>query len=242
MKLFNTLRQKLLQENKTMSYLKYALGEILLVVIGILLAMKINTWNENSKDHETEIYILTEILSNLKEERLVVDSLIGKREKARIATAKMLRYLADGKINEDSLSAHLVHFLTFERYFPISNAYQILKSKGLKLSNRTLTSHISRYYDWEQNRISRGVADIEEQIKPLFLNMNGIRRFLPTITLNKTITVVHADDPNFRRELFNEINNFKDNNNGTLDGLLLFMQKNTSLIKEIEEELKQLSK
>lgn len=46
-KFFRTIRQNLIMENKTGKYLKYAIGEIVLVVIGILIALSINTWNEN---------------------------------------------------------------------------------------------------------------------------------------------------------------------------------------------------
>ena len=46
-KFFRRIRQQLLTENKFGKYLKYAIGEIILVVIGILIAIQINTWNEN---------------------------------------------------------------------------------------------------------------------------------------------------------------------------------------------------
>lgn len=45
-KFLRTIRQKLLIEGKTSKYLKYAIGEIILVFIGILIAMQINNWNE----------------------------------------------------------------------------------------------------------------------------------------------------------------------------------------------------
>ena len=48
-KFFRKIRQNLLMENKTGKYLKYAIGEIVLVVIGILIALSINNWNENRK-------------------------------------------------------------------------------------------------------------------------------------------------------------------------------------------------
>tara|TARA_B100000508_G_C11416000_1_gene255775 strand:+ start:198 stop:971 length:774 start_codon:yes stop_codon:yes gene_type:complete len=48
-KLFRKIRQKLLSENKFSKYLIYAIGEIVLVVIGILIALQINNWNENRK-------------------------------------------------------------------------------------------------------------------------------------------------------------------------------------------------
>jgi len=48
-KFFRKIRQNLLIENKTGKYFKYAIGEIILVVIGILIALQINNWNENRK-------------------------------------------------------------------------------------------------------------------------------------------------------------------------------------------------
>lgn len=48
-KFFRKIRQNLLMENKTGKYLKYAFGEIILVMIGILLALQVNNWNEDRK-------------------------------------------------------------------------------------------------------------------------------------------------------------------------------------------------
>ena len=49
-KFFRRIRQKLLSESKFSKYLLYAIGEIVLVMIGILLALQVNTWNEQKKD------------------------------------------------------------------------------------------------------------------------------------------------------------------------------------------------
>jgi hypothetical protein len=53
-KFFRKIRQKMLTENKFSNYLLYAFGEILLVVIGILIALQINNWNEINKNKSTE--------------------------------------------------------------------------------------------------------------------------------------------------------------------------------------------
>tara|TARA_R110002051_G_scaffold56046_1_gene103816 strand:+ start:4007 stop:4765 length:759 start_codon:yes stop_codon:yes gene_type:complete len=63
-KFFRKIRQNLLSEGKTGKYFKYALGEIFLVVIGILIALQINNWNEERKIRNAEV----EILHNLKTE------------------------------------------------------------------------------------------------------------------------------------------------------------------------------
>ncbi|MCB0461581.1 MAG: DUF6090 family protein [Flavobacteriaceae bacterium] len=51
-KFFRHIRKSLLMENKTGKYFKYAIGEIVLVVIGILIALSINNWNEKRKTEE----------------------------------------------------------------------------------------------------------------------------------------------------------------------------------------------
>ncbi|MCK0178015.1 DUF6090 family protein [Flavobacteriaceae bacterium S0862] len=62
-KFFRKIGQNLLMENKTGKYFKYAIGEILLVVIGILIALQINNWNENQKDRIIEKEMLTELIT-----------------------------------------------------------------------------------------------------------------------------------------------------------------------------------
>jgi len=65
-KLFRNIRQSLLMENKTSRYLKYAIGEIVLVVIGILIALQINNWNENRKAELAQKELLANFLNDLK--------------------------------------------------------------------------------------------------------------------------------------------------------------------------------
>ncbi|MEO0573253.1 MAG: DUF6090 family protein [Bacteroidota bacterium] len=73
------LRQKLLSENKFSKYLLYAIGEIVLVVIGILIALQINTWNEGKKTKEEELKYLSlikqEMSGNLQSLRIEKDVL-----------------------------------------------------------------------------------------------------------------------------------------------------------------------
>ncbi len=65
LKLFRNIRKKLLQEGKTANYMKYAIGEIFLVVIGILIALNINNWNGNRKTKQEETVILKNLLEDL---------------------------------------------------------------------------------------------------------------------------------------------------------------------------------
>jgi len=68
---FRTLRHRLLAENRVSRYLLYALGEILLVMIGILIALQVNTWSEDQKSHAKKVALLralsVEFNANLKQ-------------------------------------------------------------------------------------------------------------------------------------------------------------------------------
>ena len=55
---FRRIRKKLADQNKFIQYSRYAIGEIILVMIGILLALQVNNWNNNKKDGKLEIKIL----------------------------------------------------------------------------------------------------------------------------------------------------------------------------------------
>ena len=64
-KLFKKIRQTMIKENKTSKYLLYAIGEIILVVIGILIALGINNWNENRKQNIEEFKILVSLKNEI---------------------------------------------------------------------------------------------------------------------------------------------------------------------------------
>lgn len=70
------MRQSLIMENKTGKYFKYAVGEIVLVVIGILIALQINNWNENRKDANKEKAILADIHDEFKKNKKQLDSVV----------------------------------------------------------------------------------------------------------------------------------------------------------------------
>lgn len=65
-KFFRKIRKHLLSEGKTGKYLKYALGEIILVMIGILLALQVNNWNEYRKSQQAKRLYVNRLISDLK--------------------------------------------------------------------------------------------------------------------------------------------------------------------------------
>ena len=69
-KFFRKIRQRLLTENKFNKYFLYAIGEIVLVVIGILIALQINNWNDNQKDQKQARTYLKGIIQDLRVDTL----------------------------------------------------------------------------------------------------------------------------------------------------------------------------
>jgi len=74
-KFFRPIRKDLIEKNKTGKYLKYAIGEIILVVIGILIALSINNWNEENKNEIVEQNFYKEILNDLEKDKVKLEGL-----------------------------------------------------------------------------------------------------------------------------------------------------------------------
>ena len=117
-KFFRKIRQNLLMENKTGKYFKYAIGEIVLVVIGILIALSINSWNQKRLDHQEE----NEILSNLKKDYInAVEEfrILNSLRSSFISTAKEITLLNVEEIDQypekymDSLFGWTLYAPTF---------------------------------------------------------------------------------------------------------------------------------
>ena len=142
-KFFRKIRQILLSEGKTGKYFKYAFGEIILVVIGILIALSINTWNENRKN----VNQIKDLLLSLEEEVKISENYLRKRSERKIETIKILQSTIEALNSEtknqnvDSLINNLIKAGAFyERplngtaidNFNKSNLINDLKDEDLK--------------------------------------------------------------------------------------------------------------
>ncbi|MBT8273486.1 MAG: hypothetical protein KJO77_06750, partial [Bacteroidia bacterium] len=75
---FRKIRYDLMGSRKTAKYLKYAIGEIILVVIGILIALQINNWNIANKDKKKEAVYLSKIETNLEDDIALYKSIMSQ--------------------------------------------------------------------------------------------------------------------------------------------------------------------
>ncbi|WP_445956783.1 DUF6090 family protein [Yeosuana sp.] len=166
-KLFRNIRKKLLSEGKTTNYLKYAIGEIVLVVIGILIALQINNWNEQRKQHSRETKIMSEIKSNLEANIFNLKLDIKKQ----VRGAWCIDYITDLMDNKreynDSLPRYLNEGETSPDVVLTSAAFETLKSSGLELiENDSLRMKLTNLYEVIYPTLMQETKRIEDQLWP----------------------------------------------------------------------------
>ncbi|WP_075352524.1 DUF6090 family protein [Algoriphagus marinus] len=129
---FRKIRQKLLQQNRVTRYLVYALGEIVLVTIGILIALQINTWNEQRKDINREKLILQSLHSEFVGNKEKIQASIQLHE-AILGTTKDLMKLfkkPDSVLKAYNLDSLIERSLGFRDISTSQSAIEDLISSG----------------------------------------------------------------------------------------------------------------
>ena len=110
-KFFRKIRYNLMSQNKTTRYFKYAIGEILLVMIGILLALQVSNWNENRINSNKETAILANIHKEFKQNKKQLDSVVGWHKKVHRGCSEVIKLFPIQSKPEptvlDSLTVHL---------------------------------------------------------------------------------------------------------------------------------------
>lgn len=162
LKFFRHIRQNTIMENKTSKYIKYALGEIVLVVIGILIALSINNWNETRKTKKFEQEILFLIDQNLQRDSMLLSLELQKATQANELTDRLLEQLAR-KNYDDSLNFWLGKIISFERFKSQSSAFEVLKAKGIEtISQKELQLALISYYDVGLFQVYQSLDDVED--------------------------------------------------------------------------------
>jgi hypothetical protein len=148
---FRKIRHNLLNEGKTARYLKYAIGEILLVVIGIIIALQINNWNENNKERAFELKMLEQIKLALIEDKKHFEMMKERMSQLKSITDRIVDIIA----NEENIDVDTQFNLIFGLNKGISTqynrgAYDALMASGIdKVSSDKLRNTLIKFYDYE---------------------------------------------------------------------------------------------
>lgn len=226
-----------MSESRFGKYLIYALGEIALVMIGILLALQVNNWNEGQKRNVEEIKILKELVANLRADS--VDHIANKEwyDKSAKASEIMIGVLESKSPWHDSLGLHCGWLFLQGLANLNTSAYDNLKSQGFGLiRNDEIRLGLTNLYSDEYDRMLKYEAFLSQDnynqvISPVLLTRLKMDRWFHAEPLNYTALM---EDEEFR-----EVIRWK--------GIYMsFMSRHcqsacdgaTKLIALIEEELK----
>jgi hypothetical protein len=149
---FRRIRQGLINRERVGKYLLYAIGEILLVVIGILIALQVNTANELRKERQLELTLLEGLRSDLMADLDQIDGRVN--ESHRDLQLTIARF--DSAVNAEELNLNYLDSIFFRRcirprntFFPSDGTYKTILNTGTSniISNRDLFKRIQVLYD-----------------------------------------------------------------------------------------------
>ncbi|MDB0041028.1 DUF6090 family protein [Algibacter sp.] len=166
-KFFRKIRQQLLTDNKFSKYLIYAIGEIVLVVIGILIALQINNWNQNKLSNKKGIIALIGLKESIYQDSIM---LLNLQEYKIDKVLKSIAILKSKPVYHDSLGKHFDKLRSRVIIRMDNSVFEELKSTGLNLfKNDSIKNEIINYYKFcyftendthtEINRFNETIAE-----------------------------------------------------------------------------------
>ena len=198
---FRRLRKRFADDNKPMKYTRYAIGEIVLVVIGILIALQINNWNENKKVKAFELKMLKELsIAIQKDIEYTENHILGYRTKVGEKSVLYFKGLIkNNEVDMDSLRYYF-DWTSYGVSFQINEGpYQALKSIGLdKIANDSLRNSIQLFYDFILPRRRQLVIfneemydEQQETLKQFFLGESKYEIVNDDVTIYKPLVDSH---------------------------------------------------
>ncbi|MGW9685895.1 DUF6090 family protein [Flagellimonas sp. 2504JD1-5] len=154
---FRKIRKRLLSENRISKYLLYAFGEIILVVIGILIALQINNWNQNRLDRNFEKTMLKEVLSALESDREIYEIINFRMSQKKEGIQELLQMVASDATYPDTVLLKAYNKMSLGASFNYNRGgYEAIKSVGLdKISNDSTRQGLITFYEHHFPRVER---------------------------------------------------------------------------------------
>lgn len=144
---FRNIRQNLLAQGRVTRYLTYAVGEIILVVVGIFIALQLNNWNADQKRADQELALLVEMRQNLVRDLDDCRGNIASHHRWKRAQEIVLNHLEQQTPFHDSLRYHYGNLFGATQLTANSSAFDNLKSIGFDLiRNDSLRREITALY------------------------------------------------------------------------------------------------
>lgn len=128
--------------------MRYAIGEIILVVVGILIALSVNNWNEETKERLLETKILKEIVSNLNIDLIEIRADIALMDSVNLACHDIIRFMETDSTPSESFYYNAAKIRVNPHFDPNKSGYSLMVSKGVEIIlNDSLRGAISNLYE-----------------------------------------------------------------------------------------------
>jgi len=174
--IFRKIRKKMADDNKPMKYLRYAIGEIALVVIGILIALSINNWNEERKTKlRAQVYI-NEIVNDLIVDTVNINTLISRANDYNENVENYFSYFNQSNVPiEKLIDSSKNTSAGYLRYIPVNHTFLDMQSSGntnlLNKTQRNALIDLSSEHEYLQiiieKVISSSISEIDERNRSL---------------------------------------------------------------------------
>ncbi|WP_139316562.1 DUF6090 family protein [Algoriphagus marinus] len=162
-KFFRIIRQRLLSEAKTSKsssqtgrYFKYAIGEIVLVVIGILIALSINNWNENRKTEEKRKIYYRQLLVDLKTDKDYCKNRIDNFEAILKKYAEYEKEFQKGALNLETSLENISQLQIggINLFFKTNTIKTLISTGDISLFPQNINNSLTNYLDFQKELIS----------------------------------------------------------------------------------------
>ena len=183
---FRKIRQSLLAQGKTGKYLKYAIGEVVLVMIGILLALQVNEWNKERIRQKSEQVIIEQLITDLSKSQYELEEEISRHLRQAREYSQVLRIFWKTEL-PDNIEDHIRSRAGSRVYSPVmGTAHSLINSGRLDiLSSKELKSDIVTYVEaadytlkdinrYEESYFRPGAALLVESIPGSFRSKEAI--------------------------------------------------------------------
>jgi len=166
---FRRIRRNLANQNKFLQYSRYAIGEIALVMVGILLALQVNDWNEDRKRSKSEMMLLNSLKSEMMASLKGLEYDYESSLKYRQSTRNIYYYIQNKPKLVDSMNIDFYKSVQFDYSFPKTSTYETLKSGDLEIiKSDSLRMIITDIYEEDYERILKKVETRRNAARLLF--------------------------------------------------------------------------
>ncbi|MEH6619279.1 DUF6090 family protein [Maribacter arcticus] len=249
-KFFRKIRQQLLIENKTGKYLKYAIGEIVLVVIGILIALQVNSWNEYRINSHLELQYLKRLERDMQESIRLTSIYKDFQVQATIEILAVIDIIKKCNLTEKDYHAFANGFFKVGKSSPpilIDGTIQELQSTGKLTIIRNvnlrdkMTKMMSEYQSkivlmpYANSRMGNAVNYVDELVSFSYINQPVMMQDISFEEMNFNFETLCENE-----KLINALFTIRQHTLDIIEWEEVVIKEFNSFLKSITEEIRNL--